>query len=128
MAQMLMPASIPTHARRQPRLRVPAPFPCALAHVGLKKWVSANRGGLGIVFDVSTKGARVMTEADLTPGDHIAISLRLPKQVSAMFVDSATVRWGKDQTYGVEFKALSPIADMRLRKFLARLSKTSSTT
>jgi len=126
MEETLAPLSTAAQARRHPRLRVAAPFPCALTQLGLKKWVTAKWGGIGIVYDVSTKGARVMTEVDLAPGDHLAISLRLPKQVSAMFVESATVRWGKDQTYGVEFANLSPIADMRLRKFLARLSKTSS--
>jgi hypothetical protein len=61
-----------------------------------------------------------MTEAVITPGDRIAISLRLPQQASATFVELATVRWGKNQTFGVEFGDLSPVADMRLRKFLSR--------
>ncbi len=111
-----------TQLRKHPRLRVPAPFPCSFARVGLKKWLTVKRGGLGVVYDVSTKGARVMTEAAITPGDQIAISLRLPNQVSSMFVELATVRWGKEQTYGVEFEGLSPIADMRLQKFLNRQS------
>lgn len=115
----------PTQLRRHPRLRVTAPFPCSFARVGLKKWLTVERGGLGVVYDVSTKGVRVMTEAAINPGDQIAISLRLPNQVSSMFVDLATVRWGKDQTYGLEFDELSPIADMRLRKFLNLLSKHS---
>lgn len=113
--------------RKYPRVRVSAPFPCSFTRIGLKKWLAVERGGLGVVFDVSTKGARVMTEAAITPGDHIAISLRLPNQVSSMFVELATVRWGKEQTYGVEFEDLSPIADMRLRKFLTRLSKSAPT-
>jgi hypothetical protein len=114
-----------TQLRKHPRTRVSAPFPCSFARIGLKKWFAAERGGLGVVYDVSTKGARVMTEAAITPGDHIAISLRLPNQASSMFVDLATVRWGKEQTYGVEFEDLSPVADMRLRKFLTRLSKSA---
>lgn len=121
MSQVPVPSSTMTHTRRHPRLRVAAPFPCSFALVGLKKWVTATRGGIGVVYDLSTNGARVMTEVDMTPGDHIAVSLRLPRQVPATFVD-ATVRWGKEQTYGLEFSDLSPVADMRLRKFLARLS------
>ncbi|HSA62535.1 MAG TPA: PilZ domain-containing protein [Nitrospiraceae bacterium] len=113
-----------TQLRRFPRVRVSAPFPCSFARIGLKKWLAVERAGVGIVYDVSTKGARVMTEAVITPGDQIAISLRLPNQVSSMFVELATVRWGKEQTYGVEFEALSPIAGMRLQKFLNRQSNS----
>ena len=104
--------------RKHPRLRVLAPFSCSFARVGLKKWRAVERGGLGVVYDVSPKGARVMTEAVITPGDQIAISLRLPNQVSPMFVELATVRWGKEKTYGVEFENLSSVAGMRLQKFL----------
>lgn len=123
MSSTLTQAPIPTQLRKHTRIRMSAPFPCSFARVGLKKWLTVERGGLGIVYDVSTKGARVMTEALVAPGDQIAISLRLPNQSSSMFVELATVRWAKEQTYGVEFEGLSPIADMRLQKFLARVSK-----
>lgn len=116
----------PTQLRRYPRMRVSAPFPCSFARVGLKKWLTVERGGLGVVYDVSEKGARMMTEALIAPGEQIAVNLRLPNQVSSTFVELATVRWGNDRTYGVEFEDLSPIAAMRLRKFLNRLSKTHS--
>lgn len=111
--------------RKHSRLRISAPFPCSFARVGLKKWIAVERGGLGVVYDMSAKGARLMTESAIAPGDQIAISLRLPHQVSPMFIELATVRWGREQTYGVEFGDLSPIADMRLRKFLSRLAKSS---
>lgn len=112
--------------RKHPRLRMSAPFPCSFARVGLKKWSAVERGGLGVVYDMSAKGVRLMTESAISPGDQIAISLRLPQQVTPMFIELATVRWGRDQTYGVEFDDLSPTADMRLRKFLTRLSQPSS--
>lgn len=110
--------------RKHPRLRILAPFPCSFARVGLKKWTAVDRGGLGVVYDMSAKGVRLMTESAIAPGDQIAISLRLPHQVSPMFVELATVRWGREQTYGVEFDDLSPIADLRLKKFLNKLSKS----
>ena len=77
--------------RKYPRVRVSAPFPCSLARVGLLR-KGAVEQGLGIVYDVSAKGARVMTEAVITPGDRIAMSLRLPNQAASMFVETATVR------------------------------------
>ena len=38
--------------RRHPRVRVVAPFQCSLALVGLKRWLTSDEGGLGVVYDV----------------------------------------------------------------------------
>ena len=108
--------------RRHPRVRVLAPFPCSLALVGLKRWLTSEEGGLGVVYDVSAKGARVMTQALISPGDRIAINLRLPNQAAATVIELATVRWGKEQTYGIEFQEVSLTADTRLQSFMGRPS------
>jgi hypothetical protein len=108
--------------RRYPRVRVSAPFPCSFARVGrLRKGVAEQ--GVGIVYDVSEKGARVMTEAVITPGDRIAMQLRLPTQSASMVIETATVRWGKEQIYGVEFEALSPHDNQHLQAFMTHQSK-----
>lgn len=103
--------------RKHPRVRVSAPFPCSFARVGLLK-KGAIEQGLGIVYDVSAKGARVMTEAVITPGDRIAMRLRLPDQAASMYIETATVRWGKEHTYGVEFEGLSPNDNKHLQAFM----------
>ncbi len=108
--------------RKYPRVRVSAPFPCSMARVGRMKKGTAEQG-LGIVYDVSTKGARVMTEAVITPGDRIAMRLRLPDQATSMVIESATVRWGKEHTYGVEFEGLSPTVNKHLHNFIIHLSQ-----
>lgn len=59
-----------------------------------------------------------MTEAVITPGDRIAMSLRLPNHAASMFIETATVRWGKEQTYGIEFEGLSPTDDKHLQAFM----------
>jgi hypothetical protein len=105
--------------RQHPRLRVPAPFACSFIRRGLTKWIRGDHEGLGIVFDVSLKGAKVMSETGMKTGEHMSVSLCFPNQAQPMTVEDAAVRWGKDQTYGLEFLRLSPIAEMRLRKFLA---------
>ena len=110
--------------RKHPRVRVSAPFPCSLARVGLLR-TGAVEQGLGIVYDVSTKGARVMTESVITPGDRIAMNLRLPNQAASMFIETATVRWGKEQTYGVEFEELSPTDDQHLQAFMNNQFRSS---
>lgn len=116
----------PTSRRRKPRMRVSAPFPCSYALIGLKKWATINRGGLGVVCDLSVAGARMLSETVLAPGDEIAISLRLPHQRVSTFIDRATVRWVKDSVFGVEFSLLSPIAATRLGKCVNRETHASS--
>lgn len=111
--------------RKYPRVRVSAPFPCSLARVGLLK-EGAVEQDLGIIYDLSTQGVRVMTEAVITPGDRIAMRLRLPDQAASMVIEAATVRWGKEQTYGVEFEGLSPNDNKHLLAFMTHQSKSGS--
>ena len=110
--------------RQHPRLRVPAPFACSLSRLGLTKWLGRRADGIGVVFDVSMKGAKVMSEAGIQRGDRLSMSLSLPNQASPMAVEEATVRWEKDQVYGLEFVDLSPVAEMRLRKFITISTKS----
>jgi len=112
-----------THLRRHPRVRISAPFPCSFILVGLNRRSAVKQGDVGIVYDVSTKGARMMTEAVISPGDRIEISLRLPHHTSPTVIEQAIVRWGRAQTYGIEFDGLSLVADSRLQKYMARASK-----
>ena len=114
-----------TELRRHPRLRIPVPFACSFARIGLQRWLAAERAGLGVVLDVSLNGARVMSPASMNPGDQLAISLRLPDQTTTMNVD-ATVRWGNRHTFGLEFTAVSQLAETRLRKFLSRASSSQA--
>lgn len=112
--------------RKYPRVRVSAPFPCSLARVGLAKRGIVDQG-LGIIYDVSTKGARVMTEAVITPGDRIAMQLRLPDQAAFMVIESATVRWGREHTYGVEFERLSASDNKHIQSFMTHQSRSGQT-
>ena len=122
--------SIPGQAvmqlRRHPRVRISAPFPCSFALVDPRYRSIIEQGDLGVVYDVSTKGARVMTEAVISPGDRIALSLRLPNYPSVTFIEHATVRWGRQQTYGVEFEGLSSVVDTRLQKFMDHSSNPAA--
>ena len=74
---------------------------------------------IGVVYDVSLKGARVSSEAPIEPGDQITVLLRLPKQGVPLAVERATVRWTKDNTFGLEFMNLTSTAAARLQWFLA---------
>ena len=108
-----------TELRRHLHVRVLAPFACSFGRIGLQRWLTAERAGLGVVLDVSLNGAKVMSPASMNPGDQLAISLCLPGQTATMNVD-ATVRWGYRHTFGLEFTAVSQLTETQMRKFLSR--------
>jgi hypothetical protein len=93
--------------------------------LGLKRWTAVDRNGLGVVLDVSLRGAKVMSTAVMNPGDHLAVSFRMPDHMVAMQLD-ATVRWINDQLFGLEFVSLPVSVETRLKKFLDRSSQTSA--
>ena len=123
MAQLERQGEARVELRRYPRHRVAAPFPCAFSLLGLKRWTAAERNGLGVVLDVSLRGAKVMSTAAMTPGDLLAVSFRIPDQVAALQLD-ATVRWINDQLIGLEFSSMPLSVETRLKKFLARSFNT----
>ena len=125
MAELERQVQAGVELRRHPRHRVSAPFPCAFSLLGLKRWTAADRNGLGVVLDVSLRGAKVMSTAAMTPGDQLAVSLRMPDQMTAMQLD-ATVRWINDQLIGLEFLSIPLSVETRLKKFLARSSQSST--
>ena len=110
--------------RRHPRYRVSAPFPCAFSLLGLKRWTAVDRNGLGVVLDVSLRGAKVMSTAVMKPGDHLAVSFRMPDHATALQLD-ARVRWINDQLFGLEFISMPLPVETRLKKFLTRSSQAS---
>ncbi|NOS77658.1 MAG: PilZ domain-containing protein [Nitrospira sp.] len=119
MKSATMPNELFLDIREHTRMRVPVPFSCALAEKARPRWFAKKRAGLGVVYDVSLKGARVTTEAPMNPGDQVTVLLRLPKQVAPLAVERATVRWAKDQTFGLEFMHLTSTAATRLKRFLS---------
>ena len=66
---------------------------------------------------------RVSTEATIKPGDQVALSLRLPKQIASAEITIATVQWTKDNFFGLAFRKLSPGTESRLQKFIASTSR-----
>ena len=110
--------------RQHPRVRISAPFVCALSHCQSRRWLRKPGIALGVVYDLSIRGARVSTEAEIKPGDEVTLSLRLPKQIKPADIAVATVRWAKDQFFGLAFTELSPAAQNRLKKYVAIVSTT----
>ena len=111
--------------RRHPRVRIDTPFVCALRPVRSRGWFRRPRIDVGLVYDLSLRGARVSTEAPIRPGDEIALSLRLPRQIRSADIAVAIVRWTKDQFYGLAFRRISFDAHDRLKRFVSIASKPS---
>ncbi len=108
--------------RRHSRVRISAPFACALSRRQARRWLRRPPIDLGVVYDLSICGARVSTEAEIKPGDEITLSLHLPKQIKPAEIAAATVQWTKDQFFGLAFTELSPAAQSRLEKYVAVMS------
>ena len=112
--------------RQHPRVRISAPFVCALSHRQSRRWLQKPGIDLGVVYDISIRGARVSTQAEIRPGDEVTLSLRLPKQIKSADIAVATVKWAKDQFFGLAFTELSPAAQTRLEKYVAVVSMTAA--
>jgi hypothetical protein len=107
--------------RRYPRVRISTPFSCALSRLESKSvgWFKKPQEAIGVVYDLSLRGVRVSTEAPMKPGDLVALTLRLPKQISPATIEIAAVRWSQDQIYGLVFRKLSQSTRSRLSKYIA---------
>jgi len=110
--------------RRYPRVRIETPFACALSPLRSRRWLRRPPTNLGLVYDLSVRGARVCTEAPFKPGDEVTVSLRLPRQIRSADIAVATIRWTKDQFYGLAFRRLSYDAHDRLKKFVSIASRS----
>jgi PilZ domain len=119
-------SSVLNRFRQHPRVRISAPFVCALSHCQSHRWLRRPGIDLGVVYDLSIRGARVSTEAEIRPGDEVTLSLRLPRQIKPADIAVATVRWAKDQFFGLAFTELSPAAQNRLKKYVAIVSTTAA--
>lgn len=80
--------------RRYPRIGVPTLFPCLFAIIRSHHRFAVEEGDVGVVYDMSVKGARLMTEATMTPGDRIVLSLRFPHHEGPAAIEWGIVRWG----------------------------------
>jgi hypothetical protein len=118
--------SILNRFRRYPRVRIPTPFTCSLTRLESKWRFRKPSGNIGVVYDLSLRGVRMSTEASIKPGDQVSLTLRLPKQVAPAEIAVATVRWTKDQIYGLAFRKLSQSSLSRLNKYMAIMTTMKS--
>jgi hypothetical protein len=105
--------------RRHPRVRISAPFACLLSPLKLWGWLRRPPENPGVVYDLSLRGARVSTAAPIEPGDEVALTLRLPRQIRATEISVAKVRWKNNHFFGLAFTKLSQSSYSRLKKYVS---------
>lgn len=75
----------------------------------------------GLVTDLSTSGCRVHSFIPLRDGMPLQLQLRLPGDVVPLRIGRAAVRWTHQAFFGVEFLAVDPGEEQRLRRVMATL-------
>jgi hypothetical protein len=84
--------------------------------------------GDGAVYDLSTGGCAVESQANVLKGDYVVLQLYLPDHqapTTPLMVDVGAVRWVIQQKVGVEFIRLSSEDQQRLRLYVQTLQTTS---
>ena len=75
----------------------------------------------GLVTDLSTSGCRVHSFIPLRDEMPLQLQLRLPGDVVPLRIGRAAVRWTHQAFFGVEFLAVDPGEEQRLRRVMATL-------
>lgn len=104
--------------RRYPRLRIQTPFPCSFMPLEFGLPLANAEEEIGVVYDISLRGLKVMSASMPCLGTQVAIGVRLPHQTSPASIDRATVRWKTSQAFGLEFTALSKFSALSIRAFI----------
>jgi hypothetical protein len=110
--------TLPGHERRRyPRYYVPSRLTVAVEDVSLKESI-----GLGEPGDISIGGVRVRSLPachNVRVGDRLG--LLLMDREDALSLHGEVVHHGTSDTFGVEFRDLSPAEKQSLRGIIARL-------
>jgi hypothetical protein len=80
--------------------------------------------GDGTLIDLSQEGCQITTETMITLGHRYALILQLPC-FPTITIDSASVRWISEQTFGVKFDMIERVQEEHLRDLLRQLRATA---
>jgi len=83
--------------------------------------------GMGVVRNLSIRGALIETHMSLTTGDKLTLSVTLPNQPDLLEIPQAGVRWVRGPQVGVEFLKLPVDISRILMKFLAAVHAEART-
>ena len=72
----------------------------------------------GTMFDISAGGCAVTSTASMSPGTGVTLLIHATDLAASITVHSATVRWVKQEEFGVEFLYLTDLDQNRLQRLL----------
>lgn len=75
--------------------------------------------GIGVVRNLSVRGALIETRTSVTTGDQVTLSVTLPNQPDLLEIPHVAVRWVRGPQVGVEFLKLPADISLILMKYLA---------
>lgn len=77
--------------------------------------------GIGVVRNLSMRGALVKTDALVLKGDHLTLFLTLPNQAGLLEIPAVAVRWIRRHQLGVEFLRLDTKTSRQLMRYLTSI-------
>jgi hypothetical protein len=78
--------------------------------------------GIGVVRNLSMRGALIETRAYVTPADQLTLFVTLPNQADLLEIPAVAVRWVvRRHQLGVEFLKLDRKTSLRLMRYLSDL-------
>jgi len=84
--------------------------------------------GIGVVRNLSMRGALIETRAYVTPADQLTLFVTLPNQAELLEIPAVAVRWVvRRRQLGVEFLKLDRKTSLQLMRFLSDIYNASRT-
>ena len=75
--------------------------------------------GIGVVRNLSMRGALIETHTLLKANDELAVYLTFPNHLDQVEIQRTVIRWIRGHQMGLEFLKMDPYASRQLMKFLA---------
>ena len=92
----------------------------------LVTFASERLKGDGHLDNLSFGGAAIVSDAAISRGDYLALTITLPAQAGTIEIELAPVRWVKKGSFGVEFIRIATESQQRLHQYLHALESTST--
>lgn len=80
---------------------------------------------IGVVRNMSMRGALIETHALVTTDDRLTLFLTLPNQTDLLEIPSVAVRWVQGHRLGVEFIKLEAETSRQLMRYLSGIHNTA---
>ena len=107
---------VPMEQRKHPRYR----FHCEIWLLWKEESVA------GTVTDLSMGGCKFESEASIHFGKCLALQIYLFGQEAPLHVEQATVRWAREEEFGLAFISMQPEEQERLCRFVSTLQTEQS--